>query len=59
MADVTGGQYWGPDGFQEIRGAPALAKISSQALDQAASAQLWQESERLTGVTYGPLDGPA
>jgi NAD(P)-dependent dehydrogenase (short-subunit alcohol dehydrogenase family) len=55
MPDVQGGQYWGPDGFMEIRGAPALAKASANALDRAAAARLWAESERLTGVTYPPL----
>lgn len=55
MPDVQGGQYWGPDGFMELRGAPALAKASAAALDRAAAARLWTESERLTGVTYPPL----
>ncbi len=55
MPDVTGGQYWGPDGFQEIRGAPRLARLAPQAQDQAAAARLWSLSEQLTGVAYPPL----
>ncbi len=55
MPGVAGGQYWGPDGFQEIRGAPSLAKAAPRALDQAARERLWAESERLTGVVYPPL----
>jgi NAD(P)-dependent dehydrogenase (short-subunit alcohol dehydrogenase family) len=55
MPDVAGGQYWGPDGMREMRGAPALAKIFPQAADQAAAARLWTVSETLTGVTFPPL----
>ena len=55
MPDVTGGQYWGPDGFKEVKGDPALAAISSHALDQATWQQLWTASERLTGVRYPEL----
>jgi NAD(P)-dependent dehydrogenase (short-subunit alcohol dehydrogenase family) len=55
MPDVLGGQYWGPDGVREMKGAPALAKISSHAEDQAVWARLWAVSEALTGVTFPPL----
>ncbi len=55
MPDVTGGQYWGPDGFQEIKGDPALAVVSPQALDQAVWQRLWTVSEQLTGVRYPAL----
>ena len=59
MPDVAGGQYWGPDGFFELRGRPAPAKLSSHAKDMAVAARLWAESERLTGVSYGALDTAA
>ena len=59
MRDVTGGQYWGPDGLFEIRGGPAPAKFSAQARDMGVAARLWAESERLTGVSYGALDTAA
>ena len=55
MPDVVGGQYWGPNGLLEVRGAPALAQISPHALDRTAWEKLWTVSEQLTGVTYGPL----
>ena len=56
MPDVKGGQYWGPDGFREIKGDPAPAVISPQALDQAAWQRLWTVSEQLrTGVRYPAL----
>ncbi len=56
MPEVIGGQYWGPDGFQEIRGAPRLARVAPRAQDHAAWARLWDESERLTGVVYPSLE---
>ena len=55
MPDVAGGQYWGPDGFREIRGRPRPAKIEAQALERQAAARLWSVSETLTGVTYPAL----
>lgn len=47
------GAYYGPDSLGETRGAPTLAKIPPQALDQAVAARLWQVSEELTGITFG------
>jgi NAD(P)-dependent dehydrogenase (short-subunit alcohol dehydrogenase family) len=55
MPDVQGGQYWGPDGFLEVRGAPAPAKPKPHALDRAVWQRLWTVSEALTGVTYPAL----
>ncbi len=55
MPDVKGGQYWGPDGFKEIKGDPAPAVVSPHALDQAAWQRLWTVSEQLTGVRYPAL----
>ena len=55
MPGVAGGQYWGPDGWLEIKGDPAPGRISPQASDRAAQDRLWEESERLTGVTYPAL----
>lgn len=52
MPSVKGGQYWGPDGFMEMRGSPALAKLSAAAQDRETQARLWRVSEELTGVYY-------
>ena len=49
---VQGGQYWGPDGFREMRGYPELAASSTQSRDAAIQQRLWTVSEELTGVTY-------
>ena len=53
MPDVTGGQYFGPQGFQEMKGPPGPGKIEPQALDARVAADLWAASERLTGVVWG------
>ena len=51
---VAGGSYWGPDKLSETRGYPAPAKVPAQALDRAVAERLWDESERLAGVTFEP-----
>jgi NAD(P)-dependent dehydrogenase (short-subunit alcohol dehydrogenase family) len=51
--DAVDGGYYGPQGFLEMRGGDVgPAKVSPQALDQAAAARLWSECERLTGVRF-------
>jgi NAD(P)-dependent dehydrogenase (short-subunit alcohol dehydrogenase family) len=49
---VHGGEYYGPAGLGEIRGFPRRVSSSEAARDEAAQKRLWQESERLTGVSY-------
>jgi NAD(P)-dependent dehydrogenase (short-subunit alcohol dehydrogenase family) len=44
--------YYGPDGFSEMKGPPAPARIMPQAQDVAVAARLWTESEALTGVRF-------
>jgi NAD(P)-dependent dehydrogenase (short-subunit alcohol dehydrogenase family) len=51
-ADLPGGSYVGPDGFQEQRGHPVVVGSTSAAKDRDAARRLWQVSEELTGVTY-------
>lgn len=50
--DVPGGCYIGPDGFQRLRGYPAVSVPSTRATDHVIAAQLWDLSERLTGVAW-------
>jgi NAD(P)-dependent dehydrogenase (short-subunit alcohol dehydrogenase family) len=52
MPEVQGGQYIGPDGFKEFKGAPTVVQPRPNALDQDAARQLWELSEQLTGVRY-------
>ena len=44
--------YYGPNGFYEMKGAVAPAKIFPQAKDEAVARRLWEVSERLTGVNW-------
>jgi NAD(P)-dependent dehydrogenase (short-subunit alcohol dehydrogenase family) len=51
--DAAPGGYYGPDGFQELKGPPAPAKVAPAAQDRTLAQRLWSETERLTGVTFG------
>ncbi len=53
MPGVSGGQYFGPQGWMEMKGPPGPGKIEPQALDADVAAKLWAASEKLTGVTFG------
>jgi len=50
--DALGGQYWGPDGPNEQKGKPALAKIDSAALDQDLNAKLWDWANEVTDMSF-------
>ncbi len=55
--ELTSGQYVGPDGPLGQRGSGAKpVGRSKKATDAATARRLWEVSEELTGVTYGPLD---
>jgi NAD(P)-dependent dehydrogenase (short-subunit alcohol dehydrogenase family) len=49
---VRGGQYFGPDGFAELRGYPKVVASSAQSHDVEVQRRLWTVSEELTGVVY-------
>jgi len=51
---VEGGDYYGPDGFAEMRGFPTKTKAIADAYDLELGQRLWQLSEELTGVRYPP-----
>jgi NAD(P)-dependent dehydrogenase (short-subunit alcohol dehydrogenase family) len=53
LPGVTGGQYFGPQGWMELKGRPGPAKIAPQARDADVAAKLWNASEALTGVMFG------
>ena len=50
--DVMGGQYWGPDGPNEQKGKPGLAKIDQAALDEKLNSKLWDWTENVTGLKF-------
>ncbi|QHP67633.1 SDR family NAD(P)-dependent oxidoreductase [Bradyrhizobium sp. LCT2] len=49
------GGYYGPNGFYELKGPPAPAKIMPWAKDFAAAAMLWDVSATLTGVSFDDI----
>jgi hypothetical protein len=56
--DASPGGYYGPDGFQGLKGNPVPVKIAAAAKDVGVARRLWAESERLTGVTFDALPNP-
>lgn len=54
---VQGGQFFGPSGFQEMRGDPVPVQAVPEARDPEIGRRLWTVSEELTGVTF-PLPVP-
>jgi len=50
--NVQGGQYYGPDGHDELRGNPTLVDSSPESHDEETQRRLWKVSEELTGVSY-------
>jgi NAD(P)-dependent dehydrogenase (short-subunit alcohol dehydrogenase family) len=53
--EAKGGGYYGPQGFQEMRGGDVGdAIVAPQARDTAAAAKLWSICEKLTGVPFLP-----
>ena len=50
--DVSGGDYYGPGGFLEIAGKPAMAKLNPKTRDVEGARQLWSISQDMTGVRF-------
>ncbi|MBB4361728.1 MULTISPECIES: SDR family oxidoreductase [unclassified Bradyrhizobium] len=53
------GGYYGPNGFYEMKGAPAPARIMPHAKDFATAAMLWDVSATLTGVSFDEIAAAA
>jgi NAD(P)-dependent dehydrogenase (short-subunit alcohol dehydrogenase family) len=50
--EATPGGYYGPNGFQEMKGLPAPAKITPAALDPVVAQKLWTVTEQLTSTSF-------
>lgn len=50
--DVRGGDYYGPDGFFEMRGHPTKVEPIDRSKDEADAKKLWEVSEELTGISF-------
>jgi NAD(P)-dependent dehydrogenase (short-subunit alcohol dehydrogenase family) len=53
--DVTGGEFFGPDGRFEMQGGPTRVTPSKAAQNDDDARRLWEMSEGLTGVRYDGL----
>jgi NAD(P)-dependent dehydrogenase (short-subunit alcohol dehydrogenase family) len=51
-AQIPGGSFVGPDGVQEMRGAPTLVQPTRAARDPETARRLWEVSEQLTSVHF-------
>ncbi|TDW29382.1 SDR family oxidoreductase [Cryobacterium psychrophilum] len=49
---AAGGGFYGPDGFGELTGGPAPARIPARALNDADAERLWRASEHLTRMEF-------
>ena len=51
-SNVSGGEYFGPQGPRESRGYPVIVESSETSHNLEDARQLWAISEKLTGVRY-------
>ncbi len=50
--NVKGADYYGPNGFMEMKGDPELAESSKDSHNKEHACKLWEISEKLTGIKY-------
>ncbi len=50
--DVRSGEYWGPSGWMQLRGAATVVRAEPRAHDRTEAARLWAASERAAGVAF-------
>ena len=51
-AELPGGSYCGPSGFQQLRGRPRLVGCTALARDAEAQRRLWEISEHTVGLIW-------
>lgn len=50
--DIKGGEFIGPDGFQEMRGYPTRVDSDEYSKDEKVADRLWKVSEEMTSSHY-------
>ena len=50
--DVKSGDYFGPTGFNGLKGKPGKVKSKPHSYDEAVATKLWEVSETLTGEKF-------
>jgi NAD(P)-dependent dehydrogenase (short-subunit alcohol dehydrogenase family) len=53
---AKGGEYYGPDGFFEMKGFPKKVGSTVESRDESAAKKLWDVSENLTGISFNFAD---
>jgi NAD(P)-dependent dehydrogenase (short-subunit alcohol dehydrogenase family) len=51
---VLSGDYWGPRGLLEFRGAPTRVAASREVRSPAVGSAIWSAAETLTGIRFRP-----
>jgi len=50
--NAKSGEFYGPSGLFELRGAPKMVQSNKKSHDKQAQKKLWEISEAMTGVKY-------
>lgn len=50
--DIKGGEFIGPDGFQQMRGYPTKVDADEYAKDKKVAERLWKATEEMTNTYY-------
>jgi NAD(P)-dependent dehydrogenase (short-subunit alcohol dehydrogenase family) len=50
--DIQGGEFIGPDGFQQMRGYPTRVDADEYSKDSEVAERLWKASEEMTEIYY-------
>lgn len=50
--NVAGGDYYGPSGFNEMKGYPVKVRSNEASHDKEDAKRLWEVSEKLTKIEY-------
>jgi NAD(P)-dependent dehydrogenase (short-subunit alcohol dehydrogenase family) len=50
--ELKGGEFIGPDGFQQMRGYPTKVVADEYSNNKEVALRLWSESEKMTNVIY-------
>jgi NAD(P)-dependent dehydrogenase (short-subunit alcohol dehydrogenase family) len=50
--EAKGGEYYGPGGFNEMKGHPVKVKSNEDSHNPDDAKKLWKESEKITGINY-------
>lgn len=50
--EIKGGEFIGPDGFQEMRGYPARVNSDDYSKNEKVAQRLWKVSEAMTNIYY-------